>query len=255
MLLQNLNLSLLEESALQNLPSELLLMIFHRADIAEDFSFIEKRKMIASLRNTCRIMNQLFSKKFFDRYLSKLVVGLDEHGLKNLKRATKFGMGQHVKSLEIDASTMIMDDPYNRYQLKWDDKFLQVHNNNTLNTTITSCVPSMKNLEVLTFRPPQATPFRGSELELLQSRWSSVVELLTLIALTHAQNLIDINIQRAFHDDSFMACYASMSISLHIFHPEKLFPFLTTLSLNLRLNIENSKQHCTLILLFANLAS
>jgi hypothetical protein len=245
-------LSLPEASTRERLPWELLLMIGQSAD---HFGFIEERQMIASLRKTCRTMDLLFRKVFSDRYLSKLLVKFDQGGISNLEKAAEPVMGQHVKSLEIDASAMILDDTFHEFKIRLDEKFLFIYKNDTLSTAITSCVPYMTNLEVLTFRPPQAAPFRSPELELLESRWSSFVELLTPIALTHARKLTKINVKRAFHNESYMACYASMSLSRHIFHIEKLFTSLTTLSLNLRLNVGDSKCYYTLIFPFANLTS
>ena len=246
------NLSLPEASTLLRFPPELLFMIVR---CAQDFGPIEERQMIASLRQTCRTTDLLFGEEFSKRYLSKLVVKFDQGGLRNLEKAAKFGMGQHVKSLEIDASTMILDDNSFEYKIDWNKEFLQIYDDDTLSTTITRCVPYMRSLEVLKFLPPQAAPFRCPKLELLESRWSSFVELLTSIALTHAKNLTDINVKRAFNNESYIACYAPMSLSRHIFHTEKLFTSLTTLSLNLRLNVGDSKYYCTFILPFANLAS
>jgi hypothetical protein len=234
-------------SQLVALPNELLFLIIDATPRSDWNNYWtpndgnNKRRLMASLRQTCRRINLLFSDTFSSEYLSRLVINVDRRGLTKLRSSADDGFQIPLKHLEIHTDTMLdwefAKDGPNWFDPPWGREFIDIYERSLWGETLTGCLPRLKGVESIMIKPPRS-PHGTTKIELLRHRWAVVVEQLLPIALAVLPSIKIIKVVPFSTHRPDLAFSVSMSLSSQVFNRGKHYHHLTELYLTFCLDAE-----------------
>lgn len=216
--------------------------------VSEAFSYREHKRSIASLRLSCRHLNELLGENFRTAYLKHLTLHLSHESLEACE-VKSMHIAQYVKKLVIDTAFLAdfdddpSDDPWQERVYTIRENTIELLNHNVLGRTLTRCLHRFHNLQDLCV----ISPFAHAELprhllDHLEYRASQIMGQVLPAIVRVATHLKSLQIYEIGSNDLFYYPVPFLANLLHTLFTGD-FASLKRLQLTIRLSGLEGKTH------------